>query len=126
MTFKEAFKFPLHGDYGIIFTANGNRAFDFPMKMLHPNAFALSEESSVNVVRIINGEEGKPKTKLNLSYDPSKTMIFIEVDNVKREFICIRGWGYLTGTGGLKLSSDVAIRMQDEFANYIIEMLTKE
>ena len=39
---------------------------------------------------------------------------------------CVRGWGYLTGTGGLNLPEDVAAKIQDEFISYILSRLNNE
>ena len=36
---------------------------------------------------------------------------------------CIRGWGYLVGPGGLKLPTDIAEKIQDEFILYILNRL---
>ena len=37
----------------------------------------------------------------------------------------IRGWGHLTGTGGLHLSESAAAKIQDDFGQYIVETLNK-
>lgn len=43
-----------------------------------------------------------------------------------KPFITIRGWGYLTGCGGgLWLDPEVAKKIQDDFAEWIIDKLTK-
>lgn len=43
-----------------------------------------------------------------------------------KPFITIRGWGYLTGCGGgLSLDPDVAKKIKDDFAKWIIDKLTK-
>lgn len=42
------------------------------------------------------------------------------------ELILIRGWGYLTGTGGLNLPDIEAAKIQDDLANYIVEKLNKK
>ena len=43
-----------------------------------------------------------------------------------KPFITIRGWGYLTGCGGgLCLDPDTAKKIQDDFAKWIVDKLTK-
>jgi hypothetical protein len=37
--------------------------------------------------------------------------------------LCVRGWGHLTGTGGLNLSSKEAREIQDEFVRWAAEQL---
>ncbi len=69
------------------------------------------------IVDCING-----KTKIgldNLKYDRLSGFII----NGDYHLILIRGWGYLTGTGGLNLSDKEALEIQDSLAEYIIEKL---
>lgn len=40
--------------------------------------------------------------------------------------ILIRGWGYLTSSGGLNLPAKEAAAVQDDLGNYIVERLTKK
>ena len=40
-------------------------------------------------------------------------------------FITIRGWGHLTGIGALHLDHDVAMKIQDDFALWIVNKLKK-
>lgn len=39
---------------------------------------------------------------------------------------CVRGWGHLTGTGGLRLPEKGAARIQDDFIAYILKRLNGE
>lgn len=57
----------------------------------------------------------------NLVYDSKKGLITNNGEN----FIEIRGWGGLTGVGGYNLSSEIAITIQEDFAQWLIERLTK-
>ena len=38
--------------------------------------------------------------------------------------LCVRGWGHLTGTGGLNLSGEEARQIQDEFVKWAADMLS--
>ena len=40
-------------------------------------------------------------------------------------FIMIRGWGHLTGMCALHLDHDVARKIQDDFAKWIVDKLKK-
>jgi len=40
-----------------------------------------------------------------------------------KEIITIRGWGFLTGTGGLNLSGDEANEIQNKLGEYLTEKL---
>jgi len=67
---------------------------------------------------------------INTSYvqtkfsDISYELGFIRHSNT--QLIEIRGWGYLTGSGGLKISDTEAADIQDDLGNYIVEQLTKK
>lgn len=37
-----------------------------------------------------------------------------------------RGWGYLTGTGGLNLPEERATELQDQMINYVMERICKD
>lgn len=39
------------------------------------------------------------------------------------KFFLMRGWGYLTGCGGLRLSPELASKMQDKFAEWVVNKL---
>lgn len=117
-TFKEIF-LPLRNDYGLVFGPSYNRAFDFALPFLYPNGYTISEENQQKVVDCING-------KIILSKDITDFSILNGTIYYKdKVFIVTRGWGYLTGTGGLHLKEEDAIKIQDDFAAYIVEQLTK-
>jgi len=40
-----------------------------------------------------------------------------------KEVLLIRGWGRLTGGGGLNLPHEVAAKLQDDFGNWIVNVL---
>jgi len=114
--FKEIYTLPLKNTWGKVFTKDDNLAFDFPMRFIFPDCIKLSEESQDELVAIINGE--KPNTKKhNFTYDDGNILLDDKL------FIIIRGWGHLTGIGGLNLSSEEAVVIQDNFAKYIIGKL---
>ena len=131
MTFKDVFKFPLEALEGLsskVFTADHAMAFDFPsnfMRRIYPDLIVTGEETRFKILSCINGVSPSPKTELILTYDPDSTIIFIEIEGKQREFIIVRGWGNLTGCGGHNLSEKVAVRLQTEFAEYIIKKLTE-
>ena len=131
MDFKTAFKFPLKMDgFGSkVFTKDNDMAFDFMESfMTHrgENILIISKPEQKKIVEIINGNSEHLFQKINgkLSYSKESSTIFIEINGVKKMFISIRGWGHLTGVGGLKLQPEVAKKLQDEFADYIIEKLS--
>lgn len=121
-TFKDAFKFPLKFYHGMVFTADNNRAIDFAKKWHYPNGFFITESSAREVIKLINGEDGRMQTDLKLKLEDG--VIYTYVNGEPQEFIIIRGWGHLTGTGGLNLRDDLAMQIQDDFAAHILKVLS--
>ena len=118
MTFKEVYKLPLKGDEYcdiITWTADKQRAFDWCVD--------ISLEKQQELIDVINGTK-QPQFKYKFYRDGIK--IYSENPIFKGEpILIIRGWGYLTGIGGLYLPQKGAIRIQDEFGDYIVEQLNK-
>lgn len=91
----------------------GNKhAFDFDKK--------VTAVQKSKIIKILNGEnlkilKFKPELLKN-TYDS-----FITYKDEK--FISIRGWGYLTGL--LKISEEKAVKIQDDFAEWIINRLVE-
>lgn len=70
------------------------------------------------IIQVINGErEVKGKTSKFIYKDG-----FIQAENGAK-LILIRGWGNLTGAGGLNLSDEEAINIQDTFGEFILSKL---
>lgn len=78
----------------------------------------LTSDCKKKVIAIINGEQKSPhKDKFY------RDGIKIYHKGLKLPILRIRGWGYLTGTGGLHLPDKEAIKIQDEFGDYIVKQL---
>jgi len=83
-------------------------------------AFQFSDmyDDEILLHTVIDKINNKSETKLghNLSYDNEAGIIF-DGDN---EFIIIRGFGHISNDDG----EEVAIKVQDNFAKYIIDKLS--
>jgi hypothetical protein len=117
--FRQYFSFPLTRKYGKVFDNDFNMAFDF----FHPflagkNSEVISDELQQDIVDVLNGES-KPIQIPDLSYQDG------DIFSRDKAIVMIRSWGRLTGSGGLKLSTDVALAIQDSFANFIIDRLNQ-
>lgn len=110
--FKKYFKFPLHAvnDF-MINTNDGHRAFDLLVK--------LGSGQLGKILTLLNDENAIIPIRSSHKYGYSNGRINID----GKRFLNIRGWGMLTGVGSYNLSADDAIRIQDEFAEYIINRL---
>lgn len=117
MKWQDCYKLPLKvDDYCTIitWTADNQRAFDW--------CYNVRPGKQKELINAINGIE-YPK----FQYKFYRKGIEICSTNpiIDGPILRIRGWGYLTGTGGLHLSEEEAIKIQDEFGDYIIEQLNK-
>lgn len=129
INWKDYIKMPLKEDTFSdslikVYTAEHEMAFDFPMyfSYKHEEMIHLSYEMKKSFLQLINGEEVAPFThQYKLTYNPNNTIIYAD----DKLFIIIRGWGHLTGSGGLGLDDDTAVAIQTGFANHIIESLNK-
>lgn len=113
LTFSQVYKLPLQVDRycpDYIYTSN---------EVMALTMYNDDDEDSYLIVDIINGTI-KSEFKHKITYDKNNAIILF--DEVPK--IMIRGWGHLTGTGALNLSEEVAVKIQDDFAEYIIEKLT--
>jgi hypothetical protein len=118
--FKKYFSFPLERRNIKVFCSKGEMAFDFAFQMLFPNAYYAPDIYDL-CLHAINEAFPLKIFPLPATYDAEKGIVFIE----GKEFIVIRGWGYLTGGGtfALGLSHDEALEIQNSFGEYIAQIL---
>ena len=119
MNWQDIYKLPLKvDDYCpiITWTADKQRAFDWCVD--------VSPEKQQELIDVINGTK---QHQFKYKFYREDSYIFSENPVFGNEpVLSIRGWGYLTGTGGLHLSSEKAAEIQDSFANYIVERLNSK
>lgn len=129
MNFKQFYEFPLKLDiFGeVVFTNDDERAFDFFDNNDDGQTYLLSEDLQNALVACLNSEDIHFLIE-NASYIYKDSTIFIVINKTPFQkplhFINIRGWGHLTGTGGLGFSDKKATKIQDEFAQFIIDKLS--
>lgn len=118
MTFKEVYKFPLKVDKYcpiITWTADKQRAFDW--------CIDVSSEKQQELIDMINGTK---QHQFKHKFYRKGIRIYSDNPTFKgKHILLIRSWGYLTGIGGLHLSQAEAIKIQEEFGDYIVEQLNK-
>lgn len=76
----------------------------------------IPQETKQRIIDALNSEERIPN-KARLTIDPENSGMIL---NKGENFILIRGWGNLTGTGGHNLSAEEAIKIQDNFRDWIL------
>jgi hypothetical protein len=106
------YKLPLHlvEDSHWVYDETGRFVFQFEFDDI---------KTRKRLLRVINGEE---KLTTDVVFHHKEGYI---VDNDETEAILIRGWGGLTGIGGLNLSTLEAAHVQDTFAEYIVKQLNR-
>ena len=118
----ECYKLPLHlDDYcSYAWDVDGNMALSaFDLVYDEHDDFAPGEKERINhIIDIINGE---CPTDYEAKWTTGDDVTEIYYDG-KFQFL-VRGWGYLTGCGGLNLPEDLAAKIQDEFIAYILGKL---
>ena len=96
-----------------VYDAKNNFVFEFEK--------GVSKELQQEVLFSLNALDNEPINELKLSFFDA-----IEILNDGQKFICIRGWGNLTGTGGYHFKEDKAIKIQDDFKNWIVYKLSTQ
>ena len=96
-----------------VYDAKDNFVFEFEK--------GVSKELQKEVIFSLNALDNEPINELKLSF-----LDAIEILNDGQKFICIRGWGNLTGTGGYHFSEEKAIKIQDDFKNWIVYKLSTQ
>ena len=101
-----------YDDY--VYSSNGVSALSH-----FKNGWVFDEMTVNKIVSIINGE-------VDSDFLPAWKAKGCEIFYQEDYAFCVRGWGYLTGTGGLHLSESIAESIQDEFISYILSRLNNE
>ena len=110
---RDIWKFPLEesGYTDYVHSSNGVLALS------HFRTEWIFDDVTISkIVSIING-------KINSDFHPEWKAEGCEILYQGVYAFSVRGWGYLTGIGGLNLSIDVAEKVQDEFISYILNKL---
>ena len=94
-----------------VYDAKDNFVFEFEK--------GVSKQLQKEVIFSLNALDNEPINELKLSF-----LDAIEILNDGQKFICIRGWGNLTGTGGYHFAEEKAIKIQDDFKNWIVYKLS--
>lgn len=107
---KQVFVTPFKVEMDYVFDKNNNLVFQFDMDS---NVDDATQQQMINKINTGQGS----------IYQLSKegTILF---DSNKNPIIEIRGWGYLTGVGGLNLPEKEADKVQEETTNFIFNRLT--
>lgn len=106
----DIYKGPFRTDGVYIFTSNN------VMALMVADCTNNPERLMERTCQILNGTS-KSVGNPNIHYSNG------DIFNGSILLMVVRGFGYLTGAGGLNLSTEQAIRIQDEFGEYVTNLL---
>lgn len=113
MNALDIYKRPFRTDGVFIWSSND------VMALMVADCINNPERLMERTCQIINGESksiGNP----NITYSNG------DIYNGANLLMVVRGFGHLTSTSGLNLSAENAIKIQDEFGEYICKLLRNE
>ena len=110
---------------GWVYDAKNNFVFEFQEHNEFTNHKYTEgiKEMREQVILSLNALYNEPIEGLNLSVNPKEP---IQILKDEQTFILIRGWGNLTGIGGYNFDEERAIKIQDDFRDWIIYKLTNK
>jgi hypothetical protein len=129
--FKEVYRFPLKYVEDcpfMVLTADDHRAFDFEWEAweTYEKDSHIDGKSIHDIIAKLNGDNSIIlENYYNFSYNNGKIWAFSTNDKKKKHIMLIRGWGHLIGIGGLHLKAEDAVKIQDDFGQYIVGTLNK-
>lgn len=105
--------------------------FKPPFKVYYPMIFdskerisltaICSEEIAHRIILKLNGKTDKKLKNGHVSYCDGE--LFFNKDGKSIKIMLVRGWGRLTGIGGLKLDGELAAKLQDDLGKWIVDKL---
>lgn len=102
-------------------TEYGRQVYDAKNNFVFEFEKGVSKDLQKETIFSLNALNHEPISNLKLS-----VLDAIEILNDGQKFICIRGWGNLTGTGGYHFSQEKAAKIQDNFRDWIIDKISTQ
>lgn len=111
LTFKDVYKLPLRLDeYSMSYIWSSNGVMTFTT--------LVNDESFIKeILGILNGDLTIKLNEIDVTYDGE----YIKMDG--HAILLLRGWGHLTGCGALNIPTEKAAKIQDDFANWVVNKL---
>lgn len=100
-------------------TEYGRQVYDAKNNFVFEFEKGVSKDLQKETIFSLNALNHEPISNLKLSF-----LDAVEILNDGQKFICIRGWGNLTGTGGYHFSQEKAAKIQDDFRDWIIDKIS--
>ena len=119
-SFAKYYEMPLRVDdycQTYVWTKDNEMAFNY----LDERRLYKYEDTS-EIIAIVNAINGYGPGTFNARVSPKQNDV-IQIDGEDK--LLIRGWGNLTASGCHNLSNEEAIKVQDDFAKWIVEQLRR-
>ena len=113
MDIIEIYRPPFRSDGSFIYSSNDI------MSLMPATVKSYPEKMLARTCEILNGYS-KPFGTADIGCENGE--IYVNGSPL----LVVRGWGYLTGVGGLNLSAEQASLIQDEFAIWVVRKLRGE
>ena len=113
MDFKEVYKLPFKVviDGMCAKSSNGVKTF---------TAFDPASQGELKrIIDVLNGDS-------NYRYDKKSIKVEKDIIYIGKNIILVRGWGNLTGSGGLGMNSNDAAKLQDDFIKWIVDTISED
>jgi hypothetical protein len=98
----------------------GHQVFDVKNNFVFEFEKGVSKELQQEVIFSLNALDNEPIKNLNLTFFEDRII------NEEKSIICIRGWGNLTGVGGYNFGEEKALKIQNDFRDWIISKLSTQ
>ncbi len=98
-----------------VYDAKDNFVFEFEK--------GVSKELQKEIIFSLNSLDNEPIESINLTFFEDR---ILNTNNENKSIICIRGWGNLTGIGGYNFDEKKALKIQDDFRDWIIYKLSTQ
>lgn len=115
MEFKDVFTPPFSLDYPMVFDAKNRISL----------TATCNEPIAIKFIDKLNGDIDKKLKDAYVTYEKGEINYFNSKNCGAVKIMLVRGWGRLTGIGGLNMDGDEAAKLQDDFGNYIVSILNK-
>lgn len=113
MTAQDVYKAPFHTDGTMIWSA------DNVMALMAGDNFHDPRKLLERTCQILNGE-------VQSNGNPGISYFNGEIFNGAQLLLVVRGFKHLTSSGGLSLSLESALKLQDEFGEWVCKKLRNE
>lgn len=122
--YTQPFHQPKYGSW--VYDSRSNFVFQFEKTEAYDSMGNYAEgveELRQEVIFSLNSINHEPINSLNLSVNEEDGT---EILNGGKLFITIRGWGNLTGIGGHNFGEAKAVKIQDDFRDWLIYKLSNK